>query len=354
MRTSLSFLISLLLLASCSAVIPKAGQEHPGKNRAQAAAEEAFVELEGGKEVPLPGMTATPVETTLLEEESVVTESEPESIRTMDYTVRPGWFLVDTTLVFPGTVPPARAKREALQTARAAGLEQALPAKVSFTSLLSDVMDETAGAAYEKSTWSTFALSSISGHVVDEKILSAEVMPIEGNAYRYRMVMEARVVPVKGERDPSLRLELDVNERLLNEGDELVIRVRSNTAGYLYVFDFLSDNSVMLMYPNALMIDNAIAAAKWVELPTEQERARGIRFRVAAAPEALTTNETIYAVFTRQPIADLAGLINVPEGYASFSAGDASFTDFQRWLAEIPLSQRIEKAVQLHIVKDKE
>lgn len=354
MRTFLSFLAALLFLTGCSSVIPKAGGERPEEDRAKAAAEEAFIELEGGKEVPLPGMTATPVETTLLEEEAAVTESEPASTRSMDYTVRPGWFLVDTTLIFPGTISPARAKQEALQTARGAGLEQALPAKVSFTSLLSDVMDETAGAAYEKSTWSTFALSSVSGHVVDEKILSTEVTPIEGNAYRYRMVMEARVVPVKGERDPSLRLDLNVNERLLNEGDELIIRARSNADGFLYVFDFLSDNSVMLMFPNALMTNNAISAAEWVEMPTEQERARGLRYRVAAAPDAMTTNETIYAVFTRQPIADLTGLINVPEGYVSFSAGDASFTDFQRWLAQIPLSQRIEKAVQLHIVKDKE
>ena len=348
----LLLLIGLFLLAGCGANLSQTDRGHPDKDRAQAAAEEAFVELEGGKEVPLPGMSATPAETALLEEEPAAAAAA--AFREMDYTVRKGWFLVDTTLVFPGTVSPARARQEALQTARAAGLEMALPAEVSFISLLSDVMDETAGAAYEKSTWSTFALSSISGHVVDEKILSTDVMPLEGNAYRYRMVMEARVVPVKGERDPSLRLDLEVNERLLNEGDELIIKARSSTDGYLYVFDFLSDNSVMLLFPNALMSDNTIPAVTWVELPTAQERARGLRYRVAADPNALTTNETIYAVFTRQPIADLKGLINVPEGYVSFSAGDASFTDFQRWLAQIPLSQRVEKAVQLHIVKDKE
>ena len=272
----------------------------------------------------------------------------------MGYVVTPGWFLIDTTLVFPESMPPGKAYQEVLQTARAAGLEMALPAEVSFISLLSDIMDETAGAAFEKSTWSTFALSSVSGHLVDENVMYKRWWPIEGNAYRYRIQMEARVVPVKGERDPSLRLDLEVNERLLKAGDELIIRARPSADGYLYVFDFLSDNSVMLMLPNAAMPDNAVSAGTWLEMPTRQERARGLHYRVAADPGAPTTNETIYAVFTRQPIADLSGLINVPEGYVSFSAGDESFTDFQRWLSEISLSQRIEKAVQLHIISEKE
>ncbi|UCH10053.1 MAG: DUF4384 domain-containing protein [Fidelibacterota bacterium] len=347
------------LLAGCSSQPRGAGPEGEEPTSAQVAAEEAFVELEGGKEVPLPGMAATPAETELLEEEpgtgmDKMAAEARAAVDRLDYVVTPGWFLVDTSLVFPGSVSPARARQEVLQTARAAGMEQALPAKISFTSLLSDIMDETAGVAYEKSTWSTFALSSVTGHLVDEKILSADLSPMEGNAYRYRIVMEARVVPVKGERDPALRLELEVNERLLTEWDELIIRARPSADGYLYVFDFLSDNSVMLMFPNAAMEDNEVSSGEWLEMPTRQERARGLHYRVAGDPDALTTNETIYAVFTRRPIADLSGLIHVPEGYASFSAGDASFTDFQRWLAEIPLGQRVERAVQLHIVKDKE
>lgn len=346
--------ISTLLLVGCASRRVDRGPEGEEPDEAQAAAERAFVELEGGEAVPLPGMAPTPAEADILEEEAATEARDAPRSVGMDYTVTPGWFLVDTALVFPASVAPRKARQEVLQTARAAGLEQALPAKVSFTSLLSDIMDETAGAAFEKSTWSTFALSSVAGHLVDEKILSTDLQPLEGSAYRYRIVLNARVVPVKGERDPSLGLDLEVNDRLLKAGDELIIRARPSADGYLYVFDFLSDNSVMLMLPNAAMPDNAVSAGTWLEMPTRQERARGLHYRVAAHPGAPTTNETIYAVFTRQPIADLSGLINVPEGYVSFSAGDESFTDFQRWLSEIPLSQRIEKAVQLHIISEKE
>jgi len=351
--------ISTLLLVGCASRPGDRGPEGEEPDEAREAAERAFVELEGGEAVPLPGMAPTPAETALLEEEpaseadKMAAESRAAANR-LDYVVTPGWFLVDTALVFPASLSPQKARQQVLQTARAAGLEQALPAKVSFTSLLSDIMDETAGAAFERSTWSTFALSSVTGHLVDEKILSTDLQPLEGSAYRYRLVLEARVVPVKGERDPSLHLDLEVNERLLKAGDELIIRARPSADGYLYVFDFLSDNSVMLMLPNAAMPDNAVPAGTWLEMPTRQERARGLHYRVAADPGAPTTNETIYAVFTRQPIADLSGLMNVPEGYVSFSAGDESFTDFQRWLSEIPLSQRIEKAVQLHIISEKE
>ncbi|MFB0516225.1 MAG: DUF4384 domain-containing protein [Candidatus Neomarinimicrobiota bacterium] len=355
MRTLSIISLSALLWVGCSSRPREVSPEGEEPDEAQAAAERAFVELEGGEAVPLPGVAPTPAEESVLEAETGELAAEARAAASrMDYVVRPGWFLVDTSLVFPGSVAPQQARQQVLQAARVAGLEQALPAKVSFTSLLSDIMDETAGAAFEKSTWSTFALSSVTGHLVDERILSTDLQPLEGNAYRYRIVLEARVVPVKGERDASLRLELAVNERLLKDGDELIIRARPSVDGYLYVFEFLSDNSVMLVFPNALMTDNAVLAGKWLEMPTSQERARGVHYRVAADPGAPTTNETIYAVFSRQPIADLSGLMNVPKGYVSFSAGDASYTKFQRWLSEVPLGQRIEKAVQLHIVSDKE
>ena len=341
---------SCLLLAACA---PRPGGNGPDPDSARVGAEAALVELEGGAALPLPGVSPTPEEKNLLAEGAETAAWAAEA--TLDYEIKPGWFLVDTTLVFPGSVAPRQAHLETLQAARAGGLERALPKEVSFTSLLSDIMDETAGSAYEKSTWSTFALSSVTGHIIDEQVISSNLTQLAaGGAYRYRIVLDARVVPVKGERDPSLRLDLKVNERLLNSGDELIISARPSRDGYLYIFNFLSDNSVMLMFPNAHLPDNAVTGGTWLEIPTVAERNRGIRYRVAAPPGVGTANETIYAVFTRRPIADLRALIDVPDGYASFSAGDDSFTDFQRWLAEIPLSQRIERAVQLHIVNDKE
>ncbi|UCD37818.1 MAG: hypothetical protein JSW54_13515, partial [Fidelibacterota bacterium] len=199
MRALLIIVPLCIVLLGCGSRARDVGPEGEKPTEAEQAAGRAFAELEGGEAVPLPGMAATPAETDLLGEEPAVdaekiaTEARGAAER-LDYVVTPGWFLVDTSLVFPASLSPAQARQRALQTARAAGLEQALPAKVSFTSLLSDIMDETGGAAYEKSTWSTFALSSVSGHLVDEKILSTDLQPMDDNAYRYRMVMEARVV----------------------------------------------------------------------------------------------------------------------------------------------------------------
>ncbi|MEE9162758.1 MAG: DUF4384 domain-containing protein [Candidatus Neomarinimicrobiota bacterium] len=344
-------LVTLIMLSvGCGARMAEAGPTE----EAQVAADAAFVELEGGEAVPLPGVTPGAEERDILGEPDAARQGDAAGARAVDYEMRPGWFLVDTAMVFPGSLPPEQARQRTLQAARAAGLEQALPAKVSFTSLLSDIMDETAGAAFERSTWSTFALSSATGLIVDEKILSEQLLPMEGSAYRYRVVLDARVEPVRGERDPSLHLELDVNERLLEDGDAIIVRAKASAAGYLYVFYFLSDNSVMLLFPNTVMAENTVSAGQWLELPSAQDRARGLQLRVTALPNVATTNETIYAVFSRQPIADLSRLSTVTEGYVSFTAGDKSFTDFQRWLAEIPLGQRVERAVQLHIISDKE
>ena len=355
MKQIAALVILIMLSAGCGARMPEASPAE----EAQAAADAAFLELAGGEAVPLPGVTPDTEEGAVLGEPDAARRGNASrkaaaGARALDYEMRPGWFLVDTTMVFPGSLPPDQARQRTLQAARTAGLEQALPAKVSFTSLLSDIMDETAGTAFERSTWSTFAISSATGLIVDEKILSEQLLPLEGNAYSYRVILDARVEPVRGERDPSLHLELDVNERLLEDGDALIVRAKASADGYLYVFYFLGDNSVMLLFPNAVMAENAVSAGQWLELPSTQERARGLQLRVAAQPDVATTNETIYAVFSRQPIADLSSLTTVTEGYVSFTAGDKSYTDFQRWLAEIPLGQRVERAIQLHIISDKE
>ncbi len=341
-------IFAALLLASCS---HQAAQPAPGSadlERSDKAAAGAFVELEGGGALPLPGSTPTEAEAVFLKERK--SAADPPRLPQPDYKASPGWFLIDTTLVFPATIAPRQARQTTLQAARTTGLERALPAEISMTSLLSDVMDETAGAAYEKSTWSTFALSSVAGHLVDEKILAEELLPLASGAYRYRVALEARVVPVVGQRDPSLGLELTVNERLLSDGDELIIRARASRPGYIYLFNFLGDNSVMLLYPNRIMTEAKLQANRWLEIPTSQERAQGIRYRVAADPDLATTTETLFALFSRQPIAELGSLISVEANYIRFSAGDESFTRFQRWLSSIPLNQRVEKALQLHIV----
>ncbi|MCH8326907.1 MAG: DUF4384 domain-containing protein [Candidatus Marinimicrobia bacterium] len=344
--------VIMLALAGCAGQTPSGHQEDAVTREARTAAEGAYVELEGGEPVLLPGTAPLEAERALAAAGDGL--SDPRRIAQPTYRARPGWFLIDTAMVYPATTSPSEARRATLLVARAAGLVMALPATVSMTSLLSDVMDETAGVAYEKSTWSTFALSSVAGHLVDEKILTDRMEPMAGSAFRYRIAMEARVVPVKGSRDPSLRLEVELNDRLLEDGDELIIKARATRDGYLYVFNFLSDQSVTLLYPNGQMQQSQITAGQWTELPSRAERARGIRYRVAANPDLPTTTETIFCLFSRQPIADLGSLITVGTDYVSFSAGDKSFTRFQRWLSEIPLGQRVERAVQLHIVSRKE
>ncbi|MFC1481914.1 DUF4384 domain-containing protein [Candidatus Neomarinimicrobiota bacterium] len=345
-----SLLITLaLLFVGCAGGLGSKAPEDPTKE-AKAAAGQAFQELESGEQVPLPGVTPEPDAG-----EGDISELAKAAADFTDYTVQPGWFMVDTTITFANSVAPDQARNQTLNAARAGGLEKSIPPEISFSSLLTDIMAEEAGAAMEQSTWSTFAFSTVSGYIIDETILASELLTgAKPGAYDYRVVLEARVEPVKGERNPALRLEVDVAERYLKDGDELVVKVRSTRAGYLYIFDFLSDNSVLLMYPNAMLEAAAIPGGEWLEIPTDQERARGIHFRVAADPDVITTTESIYAVFTLNPIARLDDLIKIQRDYVQFSAGDASFTNFQRWLAEIPLGQRTEKAVRIHIVNDKE
>jgi hypothetical protein len=60
----------------------------------------------------------------------------------------------------------------------------------------------------------------------------------------------------------------------------VVITARSSENGYLYLFDFLADNSVLLMFPNPISPDNAIKANRPLQIPTATEQKRGIAYTV--------------------------------------------------------------------------
>ena len=180
MAAVLKNLCIMLVLAGCAGQAPADYREEAVSREAQTAAEGAYAEMRSGEQVLLPG-------TAPLEAEKALADaglSGPRRMAQPAYRARSGWFLVDTAIVFPATTSPSEARRATLQVARAAGLVMALPATISMTSLLSDMMDETAGEAYEKSTWSTFALSSVAGHLVDEKILSDRMETMAGSALK--------------------------------------------------------------------------------------------------------------------------------------------------------------------------
>jgi hypothetical protein len=242
------------------------------------------------------------------------------------------------------------AKNKTLAFARECAIKKAVPEEVLTSSVLTDLRAESGRQAVEQTAINIFAISSQAGYIVEENIIAAKPV-FENELLKYQVKLKAVVEPTRGERNPALSLDLSVNRNVLKSGEQLVITARSSENGYLYLFDFLADNSVLLMFPNPISPDNAIKANRPLQIPTATEQKRGIAYTVQADPNRPVTAEAIYGVFCINRIAEIDKFQTVRKDFTVLSAGEQSFTDFQKWLVRVPLSQRVEKVIPIQIFK---
>jgi len=218
------------------------------------------------------------------------------------------------------------------------------------SSVLTDLRAESGRQAMEQTAINLFAISTQAGYIVDEKVIMA-APTFEKEMLIYRIKLQALVEPTQGERNPALSLDLSVNRNVLKSGERLVITAKSSENGYLYLFDFLADNSVLLMFPNPISPDNAIKAGIPLQIPTANEQKKGISYKVQADPNKPVTAEAIFGVFCKNRIAEIDNFQTVRKDFTVLSTGEQSFTDFQKWLVRVPLSQRVEKVIPIQIFK---
>jgi len=250
---------------------------------------------------------------------------------------------VDTTQAFSYSVSVKQARLEMLQLVRALAIEKALPQEISLTSLTTDMYVERGASFDERTARSIFMMSSSAGRIVKEEILDEfPLYPKQSQVFRYKMHYRAQVLPVEKVFNPSLDLRVELGNTVLRDGAELDLAVISNQDGYLYIFDFLPDDSVALVLPTYLFPDNKLSGNQ----PWRQ------KLTAVAIPGEEHCIETLYFVFSLEPIAGWDSFrSNVSANDLAFSAGEESFTLFQRWLAKSDPAKRVEKMAQIHIFR---
>jgi len=259
------------------------------------------------------------------------------------------WFKVDTVREYSRAVPIEYARARTLVQAREEALKQAMPASMTLDSLISDLYGS--GSYSPTAARSIFALTALPGYIVEEKILHADVERFEPDHYEYRVRMRARILPHIGQRDPALRLDLSVERQRLMEGEELVVSARATKAGYLYLFYFLYDQSVLLIFPLKSFSQRLGEANEEVVIPSEQDRQRGLSYVMMADPNTEVTYETLYGVFCTQPIEGAAEFFYNSGDKDYNKMGRDNFGKFQHLLAGVPMNSRVERAVQIEILR---
>lgn len=255
------------------------------------------------------------------------------------------WTKVDTTLTFSSSISLDASRAKTLEVCRQQALENVIPLDMRVYANSQLIELERSEYSEESFAVSSFIVSFNAGFILDEKFDSSPEIDIEANIIRYRAAYKANVLPQTRNRDPSLKLTFDARDGNLEHGDNLVFDCETSVDGYLYILHFFADNTVELFYPNFYMQDNYLEAGKTHRIPEN----KAIRIRVAADPEYEMTVETFYAVLCTRPVPGLDEAARFEPSAIAHTAGDESYSHFQRWLSEIPISMRTEALTQIRI-----
>ncbi|MDP3115443.1 MAG: hypothetical protein Q8M98_11845 [Candidatus Cloacimonadaceae bacterium] len=330
-----SILLTALIFSACAK--DKSASKPTGRDASYQEIEQkaasASAELEG-KQTTKPAVTTPPKTATPAQSPTANIKSADASGIVVE---------IDTFRVFNDDVSLKEARSKTLDFVRQIALQKALPVDVSITSLTTDMYVERNKNFDESTARSIFMMSSSAGRFLVEKVISARpVFDGRSHSLRYHIQYNATIVPMEKTYNSHIYLNVKLSNTLLRNKEEFELSITPNTDGYLYIFDFLCDNSVAMVYPTMQYTSNRIGKDQtWRETLV-----------AVADPNRDLTIETLYFVFATEPISgweDFRSNKNVDD--LVFSAGEESFMLFQKWLGRGDPSKRVEKMAQLHIFK---
>lgn len=250
---------------------------------------------------------------------------------------------IDTFKVFNDTVSLKDAENQMRSFVRELALDNALPYDVSLTGFTSTMYVDRNDRFDESVAKSIFMMSSSAGRFVKEEFLDRyPTFDTRNHTFSYRMHYRAQILPLEKVYNPSMTMDVKISETLLHSGEQFSLSITPNTDGYLYIFNFLSDQSVVMVFPRQDMQDNQLVAGQ----PWKQN------LSAVCDPDKDFIIETLYMIFSADKIAGWEAFqSNRNEADLVFSTGEESFILFNDWLAKSDPARRLEKMAQLHIYR---
>jgi len=140
--------------------------------------------------------------------------------------------------------------------------------------------------------------SQITNTMSQGLILKKEIIEARQSLYNdesiYTVTLKAKTGKIAGERDPLFKIEANLNREQYQSGDDMVIDISSTKDCFIFVFNILSDESVISLLPNQYLKNNFIQKGSSIRLPPEE----GIitRFRVGLAEDKSSSSELIMVI----------------------------------------------------------
>jgi len=258
----------------------------------------------------------------------------------------------DGYCILPDNITRREARRLAMEDAEAKAVAEAAGVLVQSESLLSKT-ETSSGNSGESRFAETFALltrATSSGKIVKKTVLAdtVETLVVAGGKgiQRVRVRLEAEVALESGTPDPSLRIEMSLNQSVFmvnqpgRSSDELIVTVQGTLDGFLTLFG-IADDSVRVLLPNEYLRENKLGAGERLEFPPLSLRAAGLHLRPALPAGETRSTEAVLAVLTKVHV-PFQGWATVAGGRGEVATVRGAVTDLSAWLCQIPVGQRAE------------
>ena len=238
-------------------------------------------------------------------------------------------------------ITPEEAKIKALNEARRNAVEQVCAIRLYAASVVEDGV-----------LASDFIHTLSHGYIVAERDALWAIEETEGGgkeppSITYVVTMWARVIKEEGEADPEFRVNLTLNRMTFEAGEEMVLTVSPTQDSYITILNWTADDSIRVLFPNALQTKCYLEAGDTLTVPSPSEQATGVRFRVYPLPGHRRDTEFIKAIATRDSIsfvedANRLGVLGTPI---------LAITKLCRRLVSVPVQDRAEATASYHVVR---
>jgi len=253
-------------------------------------------------------------------------------------------------------VTPEEGWKRALQDAEANAIRTALGISVSGqTFQLTSESTKGEKPTDYLSTFSELNTTTTSGRVIAERIDSS-FLSTEGNLPVYNVKIRATVAKDKGEPDPGFQLEIHLDKDMyydrgeIDRNDAVKFSISASQDCYLYIFDIMSNDSVMLLMPNVYFADNFYSAAEGKEGFDRKLAKLPYDLKVGLPPRKDLTTEMIYIVALKKKI-DFHTSNVTEESSGILPTYQAAILDLQKWLVRIPQDLRATASAPFTIKK---
>lgn len=255
------------------------------------------------------------------------------------------------------TISPEEAKAKALAEARIKAIQTATGIEVTQSEFFKKSEVSTSKDATEfEDVFLKLNISNLSGKIIEEEKPRYTERLVSGYP-EYTVHLKAMVASDNGRTDKEFTTEIILPEEVFydrgssEKSDKVNFRLWASRDCYLYLFNIMSNDSVVLIFPNTYIQDNSYLTGRAEQKFEKEIRALGMSFPVALPEGKDKAVEGLFLVALKDRIDFTSPNIDNRSGLGVIPTYRSALTDIMKWLIRIPSDRRTQTFTGFEIRK---